>query len=215
MSVPRLSFPPPRPSPPPNAMRAVIAGALAALAGAAIWAGVTAFTDTEFGLIAWGIGGLVGFVMSKVTPERSVKLGVYAAVLAALGLAIGKVATLRMMVPTYGREMVLSNEELLAGAFAADMRRNERYSAEVSVQLAALSADDTVPDVLFAKMMDEAQLRMANAPEEEKQRIAQGFADNILADLDVGEQFGSSLSLFDLLWFFLAIGTAFKLMRGG
>ena len=215
MTVPRLSFPPPRPAPPPNAMRLVIAGALAALVGAGIWAAVTALTDTEFGLIAWGIGGLVGFVMSKVTPERSVKLGVYAAVLAALGLAVGKVATLRMMVPTYGREMVLSNDELMAGAFAEDMRRNERYSPEVSVQLAALSASDTVPDALFAKMLDEAQLRMANASAEEKERIAGGFADRILADLDLGEQFGSSLSLFDLLWFFLAIGTAFKLMRGG
>ena len=215
MSVPRLSFPPPRPEPPPTATRALIGGAVAALVGAGIWAAVTALSDTEFGLIAWGIGGLVGFAMAKLTPERSVKLGIYAAALAALGLAIGKVATVRMMVPVYGLEMVRSNEELLAAAFADDMRRNEKYSAEVSLQLAALSANDTVPDVLFAKMMDEAQLRMANAPAEERERVAASFAGGILADLDVGEQFGSSLSLFDLLWFFLAIGSAFKLMRGG
>lgn len=211
MSVPRLSFPPPRPSPPPAATGPVIAGLLAALAGAAIWAAVTALTNTEFGLIAWGIGGLVGVVMAKVTPERSVKLGVTAAVLAALGLAIGKVATVRITTP--GPEMVLEDDGLLAAAFTQDMQRNKRYSPEVTRQLAAMSADDTVPDALFGRMMDEVQLRMANASAEEKAVVAAGFTDGILANLSMADRLG--LSLFDLLWLFLAIGTAFKLMRGG
>jgi len=196
-------------------MPALIGGALAALVGAGIWTAVTALTDIEFGWIAWGIGGLVGFVMAKLTPARSVTLGVYAAVLAALGLAIGKVATVRMMIPVYGSQMVLSDDEVLAQAFVVDMRQNERYSSEVSVQLAALSASDSVPATLLTKMMDEAQLRMDEASDAEKERVAKGFADRILADFGVAEQFGASLSLFDLLWFGLAVATAFKLMRGG
>ncbi len=215
MSVPRLTFPPPRPAPPSSFAPALIGGALAALVGAGLWAAVTALTDIEFGFIAWGIGVLVGFVMAKLTPARSVKLGVYAAVLAALGLAIGKVATVRMMIPVYGRDMVLSSDGMLVQAFVVDMRRHERYSSEVSVQLAALSTSDSLPDALQMKMVDEAQLRMAEATDAEKERVAKGFADRILADLDVADQFTASLSLFDLLWFGLAIATAFKLMRGG
>jgi hypothetical protein len=215
MSVPRLSFPPPRPAPPAGFAPALIAGAVAALVGAGIWAAVTALTSMEIGWIAWGVGGLVGFVMSKFTPQRGVKLGVYAALLAALGLAIGKVATVRMMFPSLGRELVMSDGELLAQAFAADMRTGERYSAEVSLQLAALSTADTVPPALLTRMLDEAQVRMANSSDEEKERVAQSFAQGILADVDIGEQFRSSLSLFDLLWFGLGIATAFKLMRGG
>ena len=215
MSVPRLSFPPPRPAPSPTSVPALIAGALAALVGAGIWTAVTALTDIEFGWIAWGIGGLVGVVMAKLTPARSLKLGVYAAVLAALGLAIGKVGTVRMTVPEIGSEMVLEDGEMLAYAFAADMRTGERYSPEVSIQLAALSSTDSVPTALQMKMLDEAQRRMADASEAERERVARNFAQGILADIDLAEQFRASLSLFDLLWFGLAIATAFKLMRGG
>ena len=215
MSVPRLTFPPPRPAPPSTSAPALIAGVLAALAGAGIWTAVTALTDTEFGWIAWGIGGLVGFVMAKLTPARSVKLGIYAAVLAALGLAIGKVATVRMMIPVYASEMFLMDDEVLAQAFVLDMRRNEKYSAEVSLQLAALSTSDSVPTSLQARMMDEAQLQMDEASDAEKERVAQGAADRILDNLDLGDQFAASLSLFDLLWFGLAVATAFRLMRGG
>jgi hypothetical protein len=214
MSVPRLTFPPPRPEPTATSMPALMAGLFAALAGAGIWTAVTAMTNTEFGWIAWGVGGLVGFVMSRLTTERSVKLGATAALLAALGLAIGKVATVRVMIPTYGSELVLENEEILAAAFAADMRTGERYSPEVSIQLAGLRSSDSLPPALQNRMMDEAQMRMANAPPAEKERVAKVFTQGILADLDLGEQLMGSLSIFDLLWFGLAISTAFKLMRG-
>jgi hypothetical protein len=213
-SSPRLTFPPPKPSPPPAPTPAIIAGVLAALAGAAIWTGFVVFTDTEFGWIAWGIGALVGFVMSRVTPLRSPQLAVTAAVLAAVGLGIGKVATVRALVPTLGTEMIASNPEALAAVYAMDMRENERFSPEISVQLASLSTTDTLPDALWVTMLDEARTRLANASPEERERIALTFANRMLVQVGLVEQFKSSLSLFDLLWFGLAIATAAKFMMG-
>ena len=164
--------------------------------------------------MAWGVGGLVGFVMSKFTPERSVKLGVLAAALAVLGLAIGKIATVRLVAPTAGSDVILEDPEALATAFALDMREGERYSPEVSMQLATLSPTDTIPDALWPKMLDEAQARMAEAPEAERVRVATAFMNKFMDKMDLTDQFGASLSLFDLLWFGLAIATAFKIMRG-
>jgi hypothetical protein len=214
MSVPRLSFPPPRPSPRPTLAPVLIAGALAALAGAGVWTGIVVLTNTEIGWVAWGVGGLVGFVMSRFTSERGVKLGVYAAGLAVVGLAIGKVATVRVALPTVGRDLILENPLALVEAFALDMRERERFSPELSVELAALSATDSIPERVQARMLDEAQARMAGAPEAERVRVATSFTHKMLDDLDLTGQFGLSLSPFDLLWFGLAIATAFRIMRG-
>ena len=216
MSVPRLTFPPPRPTPPSsNLAPALIAGAVAALVGAGIWAGIVVATNYEIGWVAWGIGGLVGFVMSKVTPERSVKLGLIAAGLSVIGLGIGKIATVRMLLPTTGRDAIVESPEVLVQAFALDMREGERFSPELSIQLAALSPTDTLPDALWRKMHEEAQVRMDQAPPAERQRVATAFTHTMLNALDLSGQLGVSLSLIDFLWFGLAIATAFKIMRGG
>ena len=215
MSVPRMTFPPPRRSPPPSTgAPALIAGAIAALVGAGIWTAVTAATKTEFGWIAWGVGGLVGFVMSKVTTERSVKLGILAAVLAAAGLAIGKVATVRVLVPALSREFVLDNEIVMAQAFAEDMRAGDRFSAQLALDLARYKATDTLPPALQARMLDEAQTHMANASQAERERVAATFMTGLVGGEGITSQFAASLSMFDLLFFGLAIATAFKFMRG-
>lgn len=72
---------------------AVIAGAIAAVVSAAIWAAVTVMTDTQIGWMAVGVGFLVGL---------GVRLGkgvdpiyrIIAAVLALLGCILGNVFTL-------------------------------------------------------------------------------------------------------------------------
>jgi hypothetical protein len=216
-AVPKLSFPPPKASPPPSSgmAPAIIAGALAALAGAGIWTAVVMISGGwEVGWVAWGIGALVGAVMSRMTPQRSVQIAVAAAVLSAAGLAIGKVATFRLAVPKIARDMLLENPVMLAQAFAMEMREGERFSAEVSVQLASLNPTDTLSDAVAAQMLEEAETRMEGAPPAERERVAKVFANRILADTGLSSQFGATLSAFDLLWFFLAIATAFKLMRG-
>jgi len=216
-SVPKLTFPPPKTSPRRSSSLApvVIAGSLAALAGAGMWTAVVLISGGwEIGWFAWGVGALVGFVMSRMSPLRSTQLGILAAVLAALGLAVGKVATFRAAVPKIAREILLADHDALARAFALDMRDAERYSPEVSVQLASLSGGDTMPDALAERMMEEAQARMESAPPAERERVARAFSNRILAEIGISTQFGATLSAFDFLWFFLAIATAFKMMRG-
>ena len=214
MSVPRLSFPPPRSSPPPSHARPLVAGALGAFVGAGLWTAVTALTEYEIGWIAWGVGGLVGFAMSRFTSERSAQLGIYAAVLAVAGLAIGKVATVRVMAPTMGRSIIVDNPQILLYAFAHDMRAGERFSPELSIELAGFALTDSVPPAVEAKMLSEAQVRMDAAAPAERDRVAEAFTHTIMSQVTLVEQFKASLSLLDLLWFGLALATAFRIMRG-
>lgn len=64
-------------------------GALAALLGAAVWAGVMIKTGYEIGWVAWGIGGAVGAAVAKAG-GRGVPMAATAAVLALLSVAGGK-----------------------------------------------------------------------------------------------------------------------------
>src|ERR671919_736810 len=199
---------PPRPSVPPRPQPqtrqgdepvagALFGGAVAALVAAGVWALVTKATNTEYGMLAWGVGLLVGVVMAAMTPARSATLGVYAALLAMLGLATGKVLTLKIMSGS-AHEVVLEHGETL--------------SPEVNQRLVAL-AEDTVPDALYATMQVEAQARMDAAPAAERERVAKQAVTMVMGSLSLPDQFMATLSLFDLLWFFLAIGTAWKIMR--
>lgn len=66
-----------------------VAGALAALTGAATWAAITFYTKYQIGFMAIGIGYLVGIVMRKFGHGESQGFGILAAILAIVGCLIG------------------------------------------------------------------------------------------------------------------------------
>ena len=70
---------------------ALAVGLGAALAGGVLWALLAIWTETEYGWIAWALGGLVGLAVRLTTRERTVRVGIAALLLAVLGLGIGKV----------------------------------------------------------------------------------------------------------------------------
>jgi len=72
-----------------NLSLAVIGGAAAAVAGAVIWAAVTAVTNWQIGIMAIGVGFLVGLVVRKVGRGVSSSFGVTGAVLSLAGCLLG------------------------------------------------------------------------------------------------------------------------------
>ena len=70
---------------------ALIAGGVAAVISAAAWIALVMLTDRELGLVAWAIGGLVGFAVSLASGKRRGRpLQIIAAIWAFLGVAIAK-----------------------------------------------------------------------------------------------------------------------------
>jgi len=72
-----------------NLSLAIIGGAAAAVAGAVIWGAVTAVTNWQIGIMAVGIGFLVGLVVRKVGRGVSPSFGVTGAVLSLAGCLLG------------------------------------------------------------------------------------------------------------------------------
>ena len=64
---------------------------LAALAGGIIWAAIVVISDYELGLIAWGIGVLTGFAVTKAAREQISQVDqIFAVVASLLGVVLGK-----------------------------------------------------------------------------------------------------------------------------
>lgn len=72
-----------------NLSLAIIAGAVAAVAGAAIWAAVTAITNWQIGIMAIGVGFLVGLAVRMAGRGVSLSFGVTGAVLSLAGCLLG------------------------------------------------------------------------------------------------------------------------------
>jgi hypothetical protein len=76
----------------------VVAGAVASLAGAGIWAGVTVATDYQIGIMAIGIGFLVGFGVRALGKGITNIFGIIGAAFSLLGCALGNLLAVSAMV---------------------------------------------------------------------------------------------------------------------
>ena len=76
-----------------NLLGGVLAGLVAAGIGAGVWAGVTVITNFQIGLMAVGVGFLVGFAVRSVGKGVDPVFGVVGATLALLGCAVGNLLT--------------------------------------------------------------------------------------------------------------------------
>jgi len=77
-----------------NLPMAIVAGFLAAVAGATIWAAVTVMTEYQIGWMAIGIGFLVGYAMRIIGKGMDQVYGVIGAVLSLVGCALGNLLTM-------------------------------------------------------------------------------------------------------------------------
>ncbi len=77
-----------------NLPAGVIAGFLAALAGAGIWALITALTEYQIGWMAIGVGFLVGFAVRMAGKGVEPLYGIIGAALSLVGCVLGNLLTM-------------------------------------------------------------------------------------------------------------------------
>jgi len=102
-------------------MRSAIFGILAGIAGAAVWAGIAYFAGYELGWVAWGIGALVGFACAKGSERGGAQVALLAAGITIMSLLAGKYLAVELLVD---RELG-SVEEAVADVMANF--ENEEY----------------------------------------------------------------------------------------
>ena len=187
-------------------------GLLAALAGGAAWGVIVRFTHYEVGYMAWGIGLLVGVAMTRVTPHRSKTLGAAAASLAVLGLLFGKVFIFASSAGPIASN-ILESAESLEAAMARQMYvARELEPATLDSLDARFAAQDTLSDALWTQVRQQASARLQAMNDEEKASLARTAATQSLQEMGLVGGVMTQFSGFDLLWFFLAIGTAHRMM---
>ena len=197
----------------------------AAILGVVIWAGIALGTEREFGWIAWGIGGLVGWATTKAG-GAGMKAAVLAAVLTACSIGGGRVGTIKLVTGGIIQEYTTSEEfrdELLdLKVDAMDFAKlNGAVDDGVLIQFLTdhkyYASDDTQDfnDVYLANF------RQVQIPLLEKLGTPTGemdYLDDVRSDmaenLGVWKLLKEGSGIVDLLFLLLGIGTAFKLVLG-
>lgn len=203
----------------------ILAGSIGGLVGAAIWAGISYATNYEIGWIAWGIGAMVGYCVGYVSQENEDGFapGVTAAVLAIGSVLLGKFAAAHFLAASLAVSLTLPPavpDDMISG-FADDLIKDRiakgqpvNFPPGQTLESASDKADYP-PDIWQAAAQQwstldpsEQQKRLATRNEELK-NISQ-----MLGGAMRESAFTNSFGLFDILWFLLAAGTAYRLGSG-
>lgn len=206
-------------------MSAVLA-TLAGLAGAAVWAAIIYYTHYELGLIAWGIGALVGAAaFAGAGGYAGTSTGAMAAVVTILSIVGGKYAGAHFMVneflPATPDAFEVTEEDMLV-SYADDVVEEWESQGRQLTWPEGMSVDEATeekdyPPTVWAEaekrwaMVDEADRTAAmQAKQAEWQAGLAQVKDSIRLDA-----FKESFGVLDIVFFLFAIATAYGIGKGG
>ena len=210
-----------------NMGRSIIGGALGGLVGAVIWAGISCFTGYEIGWIAWGVGGLVGLGCAWGGRGGGRALGVIAVVITLVSIMAGKYAAVELSI----RREIGSQEDVLQSAltnlqkddvvvsYLADEIIGQREAQGETIQWPSgvnpEQADQ--PSDYPPAIWPEAASKWDGMSTQEREQYRDQLEERIRTDVqtffsDISTfGFRNSFGVMDVLFFALAIATAFKI----
>lgn len=205
-------------------MRSSVSALIGAAIGAAVWAGITYSSGMEIGWIAWGVGFVVGLAVRIGCGDDldGFLPGGVAVVGAILALVVGKYAAIHLLINNelgdVTVEITAANMQVgMADEIAAEWEsEGKRLNWPRNMDYDSASEPGDYPP----KVWEEAQKRWNEIPPEEQEaQIAQrtqlvAEMQGMFTDGLAEEAFKASFSPMDLLFFGLAIFTAFKLGSG-
>ena len=215
--------------------RWLVGGIIGGLIGAIAWVAIGYFANAEVGIVAWGIGLLVGggVRLGAATDDQdpSVGQGVLAAVLALVTILGAKYVVVEMLVDNTMGEISsiqvdrdISDEDMIL-TNAYDILDEREEAGRKSKWPAGKTYENAESEADFPKdVWREASQKWNSLSSKEKREaistrkeaVAQ-FAELLndgLADEMKSSAFKDSFTFFDLLWFGLALYTAFNVGVG-
>ena len=205
-------------------MKGIIAGVIAGILGALVWALVVVLTGMEIGYLAWGIGILVGIAVAWGT-EGGQKNGIIAVVIVVLAILAGKYASVEIMI---SKEVKLANARIKQSMQEDDELLISWLADEIVFKIESNGGKVTWPKGVTADTADKkedypseiwfsAKTAWAAMTDEEKAKFKSDVEAQIKISMDDfvnqvrGEGFLASFGVIDIIFFFLAISTAFKI----
>src|SRR3989449_7780579 len=198
----------------------VLSGLIVSVLLAVGWAFLVYVTDNPVGLIAWGVGGLIGLAVARFAPRPSASLGTLAAVLTVGTVILAKVLIVAFALRPMVLNDVLRDRDATATMYMVDMVTHHSFSPELQAELdkQARERSDTLPpdaaSELTHRMVVEARQRAAAATRAERERLVRVHTDSLLARMGFVAPLVRLFGVLDLLWIGLGISTAWQLARG-
>lgn len=214
-----------------NVNRGMILATLAGLVGAVVWAAISYLASVEISWIALGIGGIVGFGMALGAGGGNKVLGFIAAVITVVSISAGKYAAVQLLIynqfgtvdsATADAVAELENDNV-AISYIADEIVVEQMEANAQLEWpevvdpnALVSAANYPPGV-----WDQADVRWLKMDAAERQAFRDRTAANTREQLEAAfdqvsrDVFVASFGFMDLLFFGLAVATAYQIAAGG
>ncbi len=205
-------------------LKAIAAAAGVALLGALVWKFIAVTFDYEFGLIAWAIGGAVGFAAASLG-SRGVQAGVLCGALAFASIGLGKYWMAQSFIDEF--------QTNISSVMGDELDLVEIY--DEFVEDARLFAEGSGGELFTRQYMVDRNYSEASDPADVSREELQDFEEYYAADLrdaaqtqptyeqwkaDALSEFNAlspwefvkeSLGLFDILFLLLGVGTAFRL----
>jgi hypothetical protein len=198
----------------------VLSGLIVSVLLAVGWALLVYVTHNPIGLIAWGVGGLIGLAVARFARQPSASLGTLAAVLTVGTVILAKVLILAFALRPIVLDEVLRDHNAVTAMFIVDMAAHHSFSPELQTALDQRMREgrDTALSDLGAelnyRMIAEASARAAAATPAERERAVRVHMEKVLARMGFFPMLARLFGVLDLLWIGLGISTAWQLARG-
>lgn len=199
----------------------LLAGLLVGIAVIVAWIVFARMVHKDVGVVAWGVGGLIGIVVAKFGRPPSRATGFLAVILTTITVLVAKVAVVVFALQPALREEFAQDREIATRLYVKEMRTNHAFSRELQNTL------DTRPDLLRdsslfgagyelrTQMYEEASARAKTSTIDERRRLIRRYVNEEIAER-VGFWILMLLSFtpLDLLWMGLGIASAWTLGQG-
>jgi hypothetical protein len=199
----------------------LLAGILAGVALVVGWVLVARMMHNKVGLVAWGIGGLIGIAIAKAARPPTRATGWLAAIATFITLLVAKVAVVSLALQPALRDEYVQDWRATSFLFRVDMIENRSFSPELQHTL------DTRPELLRdtsflgagyelrSQIDSEAIAHAKSSTIEERERLVHRHYDNpAVAKFSFWALLVWSVLPLDLLWMGLGIASAWTLGQG-
>ena len=208
-------------------VRALIAGVIAGVVGAVVWTLISYFANAELGIIAWGIGALVGVAVAVACQDEADSMtGGVAAIIAIVAILGGKWGAVHMSVGQFTSQMqstvIASIDDDAAKLHIASELTTERIGAGKALKWPEGKDADSAetltdyPKEIVTDVTARWKAMEPAAQESFKEDLRRSMSAELkaFASSIEGSAFKDSFSGYDVLWFILALLSAFRIGSG-
>lgn len=205
-----------------NLMFGAIGGMFGGLIGAIVWAAIVYFLHVEVGYVAWAIGGLVGFGTALGTKEGSSASAAIAVLITIIAICGGKYAAIHFAMSNELSKLPATASELsdeFCTSLLADEICDQKIMDGEKVNWPPGSSADTAENQgdYPTEIWTEAANGWSGMDAETRQKVRDEFLKSRDAALQglrgqmANNAFLASFGLIDIIFFVLAIITAWRL----